>query len=268
MRARKPPASIDLDAHRILVTRLSDSSSDEEEVEDPDASSTAHVEVTDLGSTLHDGMDDSHAAGAYEGGELHINPKLMSKLEELRSVIARDTTAATLGLHARRWSKKLKGRGSGSNTERSSGAASPTSSRDDANAALILWRSPDELLGVHDNASTPAPFAFGQAAAVDVEEAHKAAPRDAPLQASPTSAPASWPVPVTSEFAGMQAAAPMQSFSSAFVTPSYAFSSAPTSAPPMQHSVWPSMPEHTKAPESFWLSTSDMASDGEAMQLD
>ncbi|PWN97713.1 hypothetical protein FA09DRAFT_330365 [Tilletiopsis washingtonensis] len=238
MRARRGPSSINLDRHRVLVTSLEDTSSDDEAAEEHAAAAVRAAmraqreEATRRGQALP-----SSPPMPSADEELHINTALLAKLEELRGAMARDRSAAALGLgsgaSARRETKKPRSSGG---SARNSGSSTPT--KQQTAAALVLWRSPEEILQPHLSGA----FAF------DANAAQKQSDAASSYSTTPASAPPTSQSPDAA-----------YAFGSAYGAPAagaQAFGTAP----------WPAPPKQNDTSGVLWLNTSDAADD--AMECD
>ncbi|PWN41280.1 hypothetical protein IE81DRAFT_179657 [Ceraceosorus guamensis] len=148
MKIRRGPSSYEVGKDRVVVTTLSDTSSDDGSVSECGEKISAEATSTE-----------SQAGARAEDGSVRVHPKLLSKLEDLQAALVRDSAAARLGLHAGEWGKRrvspLSGSVTGGHGARSQSVSprptSPTNtvlpSREESAAALILWKRPEDLLG-------------------------------------------------------------------------------------------------------------------------
>lgn len=176
MRSRKPPSTFDLDDHRILVTSLSDSESEEGEDEDSGGGNMPENPSKQVPSS-QDSLPTST-------DNLLINSELISKLEaeaKKRTLLGinRDDSLMEPSTNATSNPRRTKTRGqvsggyrrkssgSGNSSRSTSGNVTPQdvemgteqSNGNPSTSALILWKSPSEILtksqvSNHSNSST------------------------------------------------------------------------------------------------------------------
>ncbi|CEH14782.1 hypothetical protein CBOM_02604 [Ceraceosorus bombacis] len=233
MKIRRGPSSYEVEKDRVVVTTLSDTSSD--------------GSVSECGEKIsaEARSTESQAGALAEDGSVRVHPKLLSKLEDLQAALVRDSAAARLGLHARQWGKRrvspLGGSVTGAPGARSQSVSprptSPTNtvlpSREESTAALILWKRPEDLLGTptaggssaksHETSERQqhpaASFSFVSKAAAHLQQvehsefdaaSNSAAPN--PYQHLGTS-PLHWPTPTSSTEAATHQNSPRSTLS-------------------------------------------------------
>lgn len=161
MRTQKPPASYQIDDHRVLVTRLSESESEEEDEGETQEGENHFNTAKPKEDLISNNSTDN----------LIINSDLIAKLE---AEVKRRTLLGIGGEREhpnnsylnpnprshRRLSNRRKSNASSSNSNSSSGNVTPGGegsemSNQTSSAALILWKSPDEILkATHQNKKT------------------------------------------------------------------------------------------------------------------